>query len=37
MAERLKTNIVPCHLSRIPLQKGNFPLSQRDFYFINCC
>jgi hypothetical protein len=26
-----------CHLSGIPLQKGFFPLSQRDFYFINCC
>jgi hypothetical protein len=29
--------IVPCHLSGIPLQKGFFPLSQRDFYFVNCC
>jgi hypothetical protein len=29
--------IGPCHLSGIPLQKGFFPLSQRDFYFINCC
>jgi hypothetical protein len=25
--------IVSCHLSGIPLQKGFFPLSQRDFYF----
>jgi hypothetical protein len=27
----------PCHVSGIPLQKANFSLSQRDFYFINCC
>jgi hypothetical protein len=32
-----QSNNGPCHLSGIPLQKRFFPLSQRDFYFINCC
>jgi hypothetical protein len=32
-----ETGIGRCHLSGISLQKGFFPLSQRDFYFINCC
>jgi hypothetical protein len=37
LANGLQVHIGPCHLSGIPLQKGFFPLSQRDFYFINCC
>jgi hypothetical protein len=35
--ESRSDDIGQCDLSGIPLQKGFFPLSQREFYFINCC